>query len=189
MAPDTHGGGAASTSSSCHVSHLRDCARPPPATCSLTGRRAGSAPEAAGGGPAARVSGEGGGWAPAAVPPRARSGAQRAKGFTALPKGGRHRGTRGPTWRAGSLPRRLPTPSNPLRAPIRCRNGVALNATEPYPPRPPPNGAAHRPGTGTRAPLVGGVTSRGQVSISHRAWSPGRPHPPSPKAPPDGAKG
>lgn len=86
------------------------------------------------------------------------------KGFTTLPK---------QRWKApwdahphtagGSLLRRLPTCHRILHG----RLSGAETAT-PSPP-PPSCGTGHRPGTGTQAPLAGGVASRGQVGISHRA--------------------
>lgn len=63
-------------------------------------------------------------------------------------------------------PKAPDVPSNPSRAPIRCRNSDALNA--PTPP-PPSRGAGPQAWDGTQAPRAGGVASRGQAGISHRA--------------------
>lgn len=130
-----HPRGALSASSSRHGSHLRGWRAPSPRDVPLRPQDQ----------RAARVSREGGDARPAAAPLGPGSGAQRARASPLCPnKGGRHRGTRTPTRRAGSLLRRLPT----TRAPIRCRNRGALNA--PRPP-PPPSGEATGLGRGLKS--------------------------------------
>lgn len=82
-------------------------------------------------------------------------------------------------------PKAPDVPSNPSRAPIRCRNSDALNA--PTPP-PPSRGAGPQAwdGDSSASGRRGGLEGTG--GHFSQSGSPARPHKPSPKAPADRAK-
>lgn len=153
-----HPRGALSASSSRHGSHLRGWRAPSPRDVPLRPQDQ----------RAARVSREGGDARPAAAPLGPGSGAQRPRASPLCPnKGGRHRGTRTPTRRAGPCSegsrRAIESFTGAYQVPKQRR----FKRTDP--PLLPHAALAHRPGTGTQAPRAGGVASRGQAGISHRA--------------------